>query len=215
MRPPRECRWSFPPREDWADDDVVAVGADLEPETLLWAYSHGMFPMRLHARGEPIGWWSPVRRGIVPLDGLRITRSMRQSARRYRCTVDHDFGAVMAACATGRYDGNWIDASFMEAYGELHRLGVAHSVEVWDADGDLVGGLYGVRIDRFFAGESMFHSARDASKVALMFLVDLMRLDGMVLLDAQWRTPHLASLGCVEVGRDEYLALLDGAIDLL
>lgn len=203
-------RWGFPGPTEWPADDVVAVGGDLQPDTLLYAYAHGMFPMFLGARNRELGWWSPVERGIFPLDGLRVTRSMRQSARRFDYTVNLAFRAVMEACATARSDANWINNDFVDAYCELHDLGWAHSVEVWH-DGRLVGGLYGVRINGFFAGESMFHYERDASKVALMHLVDLMRLDAMVLLDTQWCTEHLASLGCVQVPRLDYLRLLESA----
>ncbi|MGA0863418.1 MAG: leucyl/phenylalanyl-tRNA--protein transferase [Ilumatobacteraceae bacterium] len=213
MRPPDECRWGFPPPDEWpADDDVVAVGADLDPDTLLWAYAHGMFPMRLGGRHPRLGWWSPVRRGIIPLESLRISRSLAQSTRKFEFTVNAAFSDVMEACASDRTDGNWIDDDFLAAYLKLHRLGSAHSIEVWDAEGRLAGGLYGVRIGGFFAGESMFHRVRDASKVALVRLVDLMRLDGMGLLDTQWCTPHLASLGCIEVTRSEYLRRLAAAL---
>lgn len=213
MRPPTECRWSFPTHDQWDDDDdVVAVGADLAPDTLLFAYSHGMFPMFLDKRHSELGWWSPVQRGIIPLHGLRITKSMRNSARKFHCTVNVAFEEVMNACATTHTQGNWIDAQFIKAYSELHQLGHAHSIEVWNNNDELVGGLYGVRINNFFAGESMFHRETDASKVALMFLVDLMTLAGMTLLDTQWQTEHLASLGCIEVPRDAYLALLSDAV---
>jgi leucyl/phenylalanyl-tRNA--protein transferase len=137
---------------------------------------------------------------------------MKKSARKFRCTVNLAFNEVMAACATTHTQGNWIDDKFIAAYSELHRLGVAHSVEVWNHNDELVGGVYGVRINNFFAGESMFHLERDASKVALMFLVELMNLAGMTLLDTQWQTEHLESLGCIEIPRDEYLALLVDAV---
>lgn len=162
------------------------------------------------SRNKDLAWWSPINRGIIPLDGLRVTRSMRQSARRFHVTMNAAFRPVMELCATARQDGNWITADFIDAYCILHEHGWAHSVEVWE-EGTLVGGLYGVRINRFFAGESMFHSSRDASKVALMYLVDMMRLDGMTLLDTQWCTDHLASLGCTEVARRDYLVLLESA----
>ncbi|MFM8626633.1 MAG: leucyl/phenylalanyl-tRNA--protein transferase [Actinomycetota bacterium] len=212
MQPPPECRWNFPPVDEWpVDDDVVATGADLQPDTLLWAYAHGIFPMHLRGPDSPIAWWSPVERGVIPLDGLRITRSMRQSARKYRCTIDAAFERVMIECATNRTDGNWITEDFLDAYGKLHVLGAAHSVEVWDGE-KLVGGLYGVRINRFFAGESMFHHARDASKVALMHLVGSMVAAGMTLLDTQWCTPHLESLGCEVWERADYLDALGAAV---
>jgi leucyl/phenylalanyl-tRNA--protein transferase len=213
MNPLEECRWTFPSPHDWDEDDVVAMGADLAPDTLLYAYSHGMFPMYVDKRHRNLGWWSPVQRGVIPLDGLRISRSMRQSSRRFSCTINSDFVAVMQRCADLRTDGNWIDGEFISAYTQLHALGHAHSVEVRNERNELVGGLYGVRINGFFAGESMFHLEDDASKVALMHLVDLMNLDGMTLLDTQWCTDHLASLGCISVPRTQYLGLLRQAIN--
>lgn len=213
MKLPEDCRWSFPPVSDWdAREDVVAVGADLEPDTLVYAYSRGIFPMYLDEENKALGWWSPTRRGIVPLDGLRITKSMRQSARKYKCTVNHAFDQVIAACSSTHETGNWINQQFIDSYTELHEQGIAHSVEVWDGPYKLVGGLYGVRINGFFAGESMFHRERDASKVALMYLVDIMNAASMTLLDTQWKTEHLASMGGIEIPRAEYLALLEQAV---
>ena len=210
MNVPTECRWSFPSPELWpVDDDVVAVGADLEPDTLLYAYAHGMFPM---FNKRTLLWWSPVDRGIIPLDGLRITRSVRQSAKKYTCTVNTAFTNVMNLCAKSHTEGDWINRDFISSYTELHHLGHAHSVEVWNSDGHLVGGLYGVRINKFFAGESMFHMETDASKVALMHLVQLMTLDGMELLDTQWRTDHLETLGCIAIPREKYLQMLASAV---
>ena len=207
-----ESRWDFPPPDTWSNDDLVAAGADLEPPTLLRAYRSGLFPMGIGRTNRQIGWWSPASRGILPLDGLRVTRSMRQSARRFSVTIDTRFAEVIRACASPSREGVWITRPFIDAYEELHRLGWAHSFETHNADGHLVGGLYGVRIGRFFAGESMFHLERDASKVALMHLVASMKASGMTLLDVQWSTPHLASLGVVEVARDEYLQMLAGAV---
>jgi leucyl/phenylalanyl-tRNA--protein transferase len=183
----------------------VAIGADLAPGTLLAAYRTGVFPMPVHGH---LAWWSPQPRGIVPLDGLRVSRSLRQSCRRYEVRVDTAFDDVVHACADPRRPQGWITDDFRRAYGELHRLGWAHSVEAWTTDGRLVGGLYGVAIGGLFAGESMFHHERDASKVALVALVERMRADGGLLLDVQWCTPHLASLGAIEVTRREYLRLL-------
>jgi leucyl/phenylalanyl-tRNA--protein transferase len=171
-----------------------------------------MFPMYVDKKSRMLGWWSPLERGVIPLDGFRITRSLRSSAQDFVCTVNVAFGHVMQECATARTDGNWINQEFIDAYTTLHQMGHAHSVEVWNKKGELVGGLYGLRINGFFAGESMFHRESDASKVALMYLVDLMNLDGMQLLDTQWNTDHLASLGCTSVARADYLALLATAI---
>lgn len=190
-------------------EELLGVGADLAPGTVLLAYRRGLFPMPVSRRG-PLGWWSPDPRGVIPLDGLRVTRSLRVSSRRYRLTVDTAFEQVVAGCADPRRPQGWITAGIRDAYVELHRLGWAHSVEVWSDQDGLAGGLYGVEIGGLFAGESMFHRGRDASKVALLALVERLRADGgeRRLLDVQWRTPHLASLGAVEVGRGDYLALL-------
>jgi leucyl/phenylalanyl-tRNA--protein transferase len=194
---------------------VAGVGADLEPGTLLAAYRRGLFPMRL-SRGGPLGWWAPSPRGILPLDGLRVSRSLRRSTRRFSVTVDAGFSEVMAACGDQRRPDGWIDESFITAYSRLHELGWAHSVEVWSAgDGGrprLVGGLYGVAIGGLFAGESMFHTATDASKVALVALLERLRVGGGVLVDVQWCTPHLASLGAIEITRDDYARRLANAL---
>ncbi|MGE3956163.1 MAG: leucyl/phenylalanyl-tRNA--protein transferase [Vicinamibacterales bacterium] len=205
-------RWHFPPSDEWPDQDLVAGGADLEPPTLLDAYAQGLFPMIVSALPDTLGWWSPDPRGIIPLDGLRVSRSLRQSLKRFEVRVDTCFEQVMLGCADPRRPDGWITREFVDAYVRLHELGWAHSVEVFDAEGTLAGGLYGVRIERFFAGESMFHRQRDASKAALVALVSLMSDSGMTLLDTQWVTPHLASLGAVEIPRSAYLARLARAI---
>jgi leucyl/phenylalanyl-tRNA---protein transferase len=192
------------------DGDVVAVGADLEPGTLLQAYRKGLFPMKLP--DGKLGWWSPVDRAILPLRGLHISRSLRQSTRRYQVSVDADFEGVIRGCADPKRGDPWISDEFVDAYVHLHRLGWAHSVEVWDNDGRLVGGLYGVAVGGLFAGESMFHDARDASKVALVHLVVVMSQGEGRMLDVQWQTPHLESLGAVVIGRDEYLRRLGQAL---
>jgi len=211
---PPPSPWVFPdPRK--ARDDLVGVGADLAPGTLLAAYRRGIFPMPEYGVRPPMHWYSPVRRGTIPLDGLVVSRSLRRSVRDFEIRVDTAFDAVVAGCGDPSRDAGWITEEIAEAYGELHRLGWAHSVETW-RDGELVGGLYGVAIGGLFAGESMFHRARDASKVALVGLVELLRDEhaDRRLLDVQWVTPHLASLGAVEVPRDRYLALLKGALEV-
>lgn len=190
------------------DEDLVAGGADLEPGTLLAAYSAGYFPMPVGR--HRIGWFHPNPRGVLPLDGLRVSRSLRRSARRYSATVDTAFDEVIRACADPARPLGWIDNKMMKAYCRLHRMGWAHSVEVWDDDG-LAGGLYGVAIGGLFAGESMFHHRTDASKVALVRLVDLLDPDGG-LLDVQWVTPHLESLGAIWISRLEYCAALEAAL---
>ncbi len=206
-----ESRWAFPPTDRWPDSDLIAVGGDLEPATLINAYRRGLFPMEVTALQGRLGWWSPEPRGIVPLDRLRVTKSMRQSAKRFEIRVDTRFADVMRACGDPSREDGWITGEFVDGYTTLHRLGWAHSVEVFDRQGQLAGGLYGVRINGLFAGESMFHAQRDASKVALMALVDLMRDSGMQLLDVQWCTGHLASLGAIEIPRARYLDALEAA----
>ncbi len=210
---PPPTPWSFADPSD-VDDDLVGLGADLEPGTLLAAYRAGLFPMPM-GRREPMGWFSPVQRGVLPLDGLRMTRSLSRACRDFEIRVDTAFLDVVDGCADPRRSGGWIDGGIRAAYGRLHDLGWAHSVETW-RDGELVGGLYGVATGGLFAGESMFHRARDASKVALVALVDLLRDEyaDRRLLDTQWQTPHLATLGVVEIPRAVYLARLRRALDV-
>jgi leucyl/phenylalanyl-tRNA--protein transferase len=193
-----------------ADGDVVGVGGDLEPGTLLQAYRKGMFPMYLP--DGHLGWWSPVERTILPLTGLQISRSLRRSTRRFQVSVDADFESVIEGCADPRRPEGWITDEFIDAYTQLHRLGWAHSIEVWDNQGALVGGLYGVAIGGLFAGESMFHLVSDASKVALVHLVVIMNQGGGSLLDVQWLTPHLERLGAVVIGKAAYLERLRDAL---
>jgi leucyl/phenylalanyl-tRNA--protein transferase len=199
----------FPAPESAGDEDLVAVGGDLEPGTILAAYRRGLFPMHVEGR---LGWWSPVRRGILPLEGMRTPRSLLKSYRRFSYTIDSDTDRVISECAHQPRPHAWINDEIRSAYLTLHHLGWVHSVETWDAGGDLAGGLYGVAIGGMFAGESMFTRQRDASKAALVFLVSTLRQSGATLLDTQWSTPHLASLGVVEIGRGEYLRRLAGAI---
>jgi leucyl/phenylalanyl-tRNA---protein transferase len=205
---PPACVWDFPdPSAADPDDEIVAVGADLEPGTLLAAYRRGLFPMYA---GRALAWWSPDPRGIIPLDGFRCSTTLRRSIGRFDVRVDTAFVDVMLGCADPRREHGWIDASFVDAYTRLHELGWAHSVEAWQG-GALAGGLYGVRIGRFFAGESMFHRVTDASKVACWATASLLELDGATLFDVQWTTPHLRTLGAVDVGRADYLRLLASA----
>jgi len=207
-QPVGESRWRLPPSSEWPPSDVVAIGGDLAPSSVVNAYRQGIFPMEISGSPGLLGWWSPSARGILPLDGLRVTRSMRQSAKRFEIRVDTCFAQVIRGCADPSREDGWINDDFIQAYTNLHELGWAHSIEVFDRKGELAGGLYGVRLERLFAGESMFHRQRDASKVALMALVDLMRNSGMSLLDVQWCTEHLATLGAIEIPRHAYLELL-------
>lgn len=206
---PPASRWRFPPAETADADGVVGVGADLEPGTLLAAYRRGLFPMPAGRRR--IAWFSPDPRAVIPLDGLHVSRSLRRSLRRYEVRRDTAFAEVMARCGDPGRAGGWITPAFVRAYVRLHELGWAHSIECYDGN-RLVGGLYGLRIGGFFAGESMFHAATDASKVALVDLVHWLRPTGGRLLDVQWLTPHLASLGAVAISRVEYLDRLADAV---
>ncbi len=209
---PGPSPWVIPSPVDADPEGPVAVGADLEPATLLAAYRTGVFPMPLR-RGRVLAWWSPDPRGVLPLDELRVSTSLRRSVRHHTTTVDTAFDEVIAACADPKRPGGWIDRRIRRAYTELHRLGWAHSVEAWTEDGRLAGGLYGVAVGGLFAGESMFHRERDGSKVALVALVDLLREGDARLLDVQWTTPHLRSLGARDIPRAEYLARLADAVD--
>jgi leucyl/phenylalanyl-tRNA--protein transferase len=211
-QPVKESRWRFPRPSELPDGDLVNLGGDLQPSTIVNAYRRGIFPMEVSGLPGALGWWSPDPRGILPLDRLRVTRSMRQSAKRYEIRIDTCFASVMRGCADQSREDGWINEDFITAYTSLYELGWAHSIEVFDRGGQLAGGLYGVRVDRLFAGESMFHVKRDASKVALMALVDLMRESGMSLLDVQWCTDHLASLGAVAITRQEYFVMLEDAV---
>ena len=206
---PAPTRWRLPSPDDADRHGLVGVGADLEPGTLLAAYRSGLFPMPM--RKKVVGWWSPDPRGIIPLDGLRVSRSLRRSCQRFEVRMDTRFRDVMVRCGDPRRPHGWITPAFVDAYTRLHDLGWANSVETY-LDGELVGGLYGVRINGLFAGESMFHAARDASKVALVALVAHLRSSGAALLDVQWTTEHLTSLGAVDVPRDEYLGRLADAL---
>ena len=213
-REPAPTRYHFDVAAAEPEEDLVGVGADLEPGTLLAAYRSGLFPMGLGRNGRgPIGWWSPDPRGVLPLPGLRVSRSLRRARSRFEIRVDCSFADVVAGCADPARSGRWITGAVSRAYQILFELGWAHSVECW-REGRLAGGLYGVCIGGFFAGESMFHRETDASKVALIALVELMSQDGDPgrLLDVQWRTPHLASLGVVDVSRQRYLDLLGEAL---
>lgn len=207
---------SFGPPENWRPSDLIALSREFDADLVRTAYRSGVFPMPV--RRGVMGWFSPLRRGILPLDGLRVTRSLRKMVGRYRISVDTAYDRVLAACADRRRPGAWIDARIAKVYSELHRAGVVHSLEAWTPEGRLAGGLYGVSVGGLFAGESMFHDpevGRDASKVALVALVERLRAaGGRRLLDVQWQTPHLASLGVVEISRPEYLQRLGVAVML-
>ncbi len=208
--------WLFgdtPPDPESADEQgLVALGGKLSPERLLGAYRAGVFPWS----SRPVAsWWSPDPRAIFELESWRPHRSVRQAVKRgdWRFTADRDFVGVMHACAEpqeGR-ESTWITADFVAAYSALHRRGHAHSIEVWEGD-EMIGGLYGVTIGGFYGGESMFRRRTDASKAAVMYLIERLRAGGFTLLDAQVPTPHLERLGAITIPRREYLDRLRQAL---
>src|SRR5215204_696915 len=188
---PGQSRWQFPDPATAGEDGLVGIGADLDPATLVDAYRRGIFPWP-HP-GAPLPWFSPDPRGVIPLDGVAVSRSLRARLRRsgWETTVDRAFAAVLAGCADR--GGTWITPPMRAAYRRLHDLGHAHSLEVWDG-AKLVGGLYGVGVGGVFTGESMFHLVSDASKVSPADLVPRLAGPGACLLDAQIVLPHLAGL---------------------
>jgi len=180
---------------------------EITPELIIRAYRAGIFPMAEDAADEDLFWVSPEMRGIIPLDGFRLSTSLRKAIRKsgFVVKVDTDFDAIIEGCATvgSDRDSTWINRTIRAVYGELFRRGVAHTVEVWDG-AELVGGLYGLAIGGAFFGESMFHRRTNASKMAMAHLVERLNAGGFVLLDTQFVTPHLASLGGVEIPREQY-----------
>jgi leucyl/phenylalanyl-tRNA--protein transferase len=185
----------------------------LTAENLINAYAKGIFPMAVNKRGD-IRWYSPDPRAIIPLDDrFHVPHGLKRTLKKkpYEVTVNQDFEGVMRACSTSHGE-TWISKEIIRSYCELHRLGFAHSVET-RRNGELVGGLYGVHLRGAFFGESMFHRATDASKIALVVLVERMRSGGFLLLDTQWTTPHLEQFGATEIPRDDYLKLLSLALN--
>ena len=211
---PGPSRWELPdPGTAAPGVDAVAIGGALDPPTALAGYRAGLFAMADRRR---LVWYSPDPRGVIPIRGLRVSRSLRRSSRTFDVSVDHDFPAVLNGCADpARGGGQWIDTAYRRTYLRLFELGWAHSVEVWH-DGRLAGGLLGVEVGGLFCGESMFHRVTDASKAAMW--TTCLLLDGpgagRRLFDVQWVTPHLASMGAVEVPRPMYLARLRNALAL-
>lgn len=202
---PPAGRWAFPDPHDLPADGPVALGADLEPGTLLDAYRHGFFPMPYGRRN--LAWFSPDPRGVLFPEEVHVSRSLARSLRRFEIRVDTAFAEVVEGCADPRRPHGWINASIKTAYGRLHALGFAHSVEIFH-EGRLAGGLYGVSLGGLFAAESKFHRVTDASKAAVVALCRIMAGAPGSLIDVQWSTPHLATLGVVEIPRHEYLARL-------
>ena len=183
----------------------------IEPELLLQGYRLGVFPMAME--DDSIGWFSPDPRAIIPLEDFHVSHALRRVAHKgiFETKIDNSFGEVIRACA--RREETWINREIVESYERLHDLGYAHSVEAW-SKGKLAGGLYGVAIGGAFFGESMFHREKDASKIALVALVEHLRARKFALLDTQWLTPHLQRFGAIEISREHYLRLLARAVEL-
>ncbi len=203
-------RLRFPDPRDATPDGIVAAGGEPRPDLLLEAYTHGIFPWPVE--GYPLLWFSPARRAILHFDELHVPRTLARERRRtaLRLTIDGDFASVIRACAAvsrPHEAGTWITPAMIEGYCEFHRAGHAHSVEAWEGE-TLVGGVYGVDAGGAFAGESMFHLRPNASKLALLFLIEHLKRRGLDWLDIQVMTPHMETLGAREISRDEFLEKL-------
>ena len=212
VEPPASV-WDFPPIAVAGAGDIVAAGADLEPGTVLAAYRRGLFPMP-DSHG-PLLWWSPVDRGIIEVAGFTPSRSLRRARKAFEIRVNTAFDQVIRACADPRRPGHWINEDIIESYTRLHRMGWVHSVEAWAGD-ELAGGLYGVAIGGLFAGESMFHRRTGGSKAAVAGLVELLsdKYAAERVLDIQWVTDHLATLGATTLPRKRFLRRLERALEL-
>jgi leucyl/phenylalanyl-tRNA---protein transferase len=209
---PDPPRWALPDLHDMPEgQELVGIGGDLSPGMLLCGYRRGLFAM---PDGGDLGWWSPDPRGVLLPGRVHVGRSLRRSLARFEVSLDESFAEVVAACADPQRAHGWITPAYQHSYLELHRLGWAHSIEVWGSDGRLAGGLFGVEVGGLFAAESKFHVSTDASKVAVVALADLLAADGdpRRVIDIQWCTEHLASLGGVEVPRPVYLRALPAAL---
>jgi leucyl/phenylalanyl-tRNA--protein transferase len=230
-RPDRDVPWIPPELGD--PEGLVGVGGELSPPLLVRAYSEGVFPW--FSEGDPVLWWSPDPRAVIELDGLHVSRRLARTVRsgKFRVTVDRCFEGVMRACGENRVEGTWVTGEMVAGYAALHRAGYAHSLEVWTSGSaavpaaslgaagtaalpgsgwELAGGIYGVAVGGLFAGESMFHRVTDASKVALVALVDRLRQRGFVLFDVQMTTEHTERMGAVNIPREDYLRRLHAAV---
>ncbi len=204
----------FPSVENASKEGLVAIGGDLSPERLLLSYARGIFPW--YSKNEPILWWSPDPRCILPLDGLIVPRRLQRKykSNAFHCTINTDFASVIDHCACvprPGQDGTWILPEMRQAYMRLHHLGFAHSVECWKGDA-LVGGVYGVALGKAFFGESMFHCMPDASKIALLYLVEQLQAHSFTLFDCQQETPHMLRMGAQSVSRRTFAVLLEKAL---
>jgi leucyl/phenylalanyl-tRNA--protein transferase len=198
-------------RPEWADEQgLVAVGGDLRPQTLLRAYRNGIFPW--YNEGDPILWWSPDPRAVFEFNRFYLSRRLARTIRagKFRLTINQAFADVVRGC--GNRDRTWITPDMLAAYIRMHKLGHAHSIEAWLGD-ELAGGVYGVALGGLFSGESMFHRVRDASKVALAYLIEYLRVRGFLLFDTQVLTEHTARMGAVEIPRADYLTRLKPALE--
>ena len=206
---PGSTFWISPEMAD--SDGLVGVGGDLKPGTLLAAYRAGVFPW--YGEDDPILWFSPDPRGVIPLDAVHVPRRLKRTIENTVLTlsINRNFRGVMAACGENRDEGTWVTPDMLDAYCELHELGFAHSVEVWNGD-SLVGGVYGFAFGGFFAAESMFHRETDASKIALVALCERLRKRGFALLDIQIVSPHTARFGAISIPRSAYLVQLQSAL---
>ena len=203
----------FPPAEHFGEDGLVAIGGDLSPARLLLAYERGIFPWS--APEDPLLWWSPDPRAIVHPSDIKVSKSMRNvlNQAQYTISFDRDFEGVMRGCADRPGEGTWITDDFVNAYLTLHELGFAHSVEAWNDDDDLVGGLYGVSLGSMFFGESMFARSSNASKVAFVTLARQLKRWKFDCIDCQIMNPHLESLGARHIQRNEFLSILSAALE--
>ncbi|MCC7362868.1 MAG: leucyl/phenylalanyl-tRNA--protein transferase [Dehalococcoidia bacterium] len=206
------CRYEFPHPRRGDDRGLVGAGGDFEPSTIIGAYTAGAFPWP--TAGEQFLWFSPDPRCIIELDGLHVSRRLARTIRsgRFYATVDLAFPKVMSLCAVRPGEGTWITPDLFRAYVRLHQLGWAHSIEVWTGDGVLAGGLYGVGVGAMFGAESMFHRVTDASKVAMVALMQHARAIGIELVDIQVATPHTLSMGATEIPRTTYYRRLAHAL---
>ncbi len=205
---------AFPDPNETDEEGVLAIGGDLEPESLVLAYSQGIFPWPISAK-LPLVWFSPPRRAVLEFDALHLPRSLKAAQKRakFTLTLDQAFASVIRECARQPrpgQKGTWITRAMIAAYARLHELGLAHSAEAWSGE-TLVGGIYGVSIGGTFAGESMFHTEPNASKLALLHLVEHLRARGLEWMDIQVLTPHLEALGAREITRAEFLKRLKSA----
>jgi leucyl/phenylalanyl-tRNA--protein transferase len=195
---------------------LTSFGSNWNPETLLAAYSVGLFPMPYEIDGQEsaIGWWSPHSRAIFHPGEIHLSRSLKTARKKFKVTVDRDFEAVIRACGNPDRESGWINEAVISAFMALHQLGMAHSVEVWDRDGNLAGGLYGLELGGVFAGESMFHVVTDASKVALAHLGQMLNDGNGRIIDTQWMTSHLESMGAKPINRKDYCQILPNLLNL-